>query len=159
MGNEQFIEEQTNIYETGCKDCIHAPICEYCADRLENFRLPAEPHNCVMYHDSLDGVNKETQTAEGFKYNSPYECTVVGMLSPDYKERFKAEYQQTKIRYEKLKAFNNKIEAAQLTRDTKSHCEEPKHDCPSYLLRDQEEAMGRYLHILEIRAVIEGIDL
>ena len=90
---------------------------------------------------------------------SPYEATVAGMLSPDYKERFKAEYQQTKIRYEKLKAFNARIEAAQLTRDMKSQCEEPKHDCPAYLLRDQEETMGRYLHILEIRAVIEGIEL
>ena len=31
--------------------------------------------------------------------------TVEGMTSPDYKERFKAEYRQTKIRYEKLKHF------------------------------------------------------
>lgn len=31
--------------------------------------------------------------------------TVDGMLSTDYKERFVAEYQQTKIRYEKLKSF------------------------------------------------------
>ena len=32
------------------------------------------------------------------------------MLSQDYKERFIAEYWQTKIRYEKLKHFNNIIE-------------------------------------------------
>lgn len=38
--------------------------------------------------------------------------TVELMNSEDYKERFKAEYYQTKIRYEKLKAFNNKIEAS-----------------------------------------------
>ena len=168
MGNEQFIEkandeavkDATDIYETGCKDCIHAPICEYCADRLENFRLPTDPHNCVMYHDSLDGVNEETKTAGGIKYNSPYECTVVGMLSPDYKERFKAEYQQTKIRYEKLKAFCNRIEAAMRTcpGDTK-RVAMPEHDCPLELLRDQQRAMGEYLHCLEIRAVIEGIDL
>ena len=36
--------------------------------------------------------------------------TVDGMLSTDYKERFVAEYQQTKIRYEKLKAFCNCVE-------------------------------------------------
>ena len=77
------------------------------------------------------------------------------MNSSDYKDRFCAEYAQTKIRYEKLKAFNNKIEAAYLTDDV----EMPKHDCPADLLRDQQRAMGRYLHILEVRAVIEGIDL
>ena len=76
------------------------------------------------------------------------------MMSEDYKERFKAEYTQTKIRYEKLKDFCNRIEAAQMT------CNEPtKHDCPLGLLRDQQRAMGEYLHILEIRAIIEGVEL
>lgn len=37
------------------------------------------------------------------------------MVSTDYKERFKAEYLQTKIRYEKLKNFNTRIEAARRT--------------------------------------------
>lgn len=87
--------------------------------------------------------------------------TIEKMQSADYKERFIAEYQQTKIRYEKLKAFNTKIEAAEMARDMrlKNPKEEPKHDCPAFLLRDQQEVMGRYLHILEVRAVIEGIDL
>jgi hypothetical protein len=35
----------------------------------------------------------------------------------------------------------------------------PEHDCPDFLLRDQEKAMAEYLHILELRAVIEGIIL
>lgn len=91
---------------------------------------------------------------------SPYQATVDGMLSPDYKARFKAEYQQTKIRYEKLKAFCNRIEAAMRTcpGDTK-RIQMPEHDCPLDLLRDQQRAMGEYLHCLEIRAVIEGIEL
>ena len=38
--------------------------------------------------------------------------TVKMMNSDDYKERFRVEYYQTKIRYEKLKKFNTKIEAA-----------------------------------------------
>ena len=41
--------------------------------------------------------------------------TAKGMESSDYKVRFAAEYWQTKIRYEKLKAFNNKLEAARRT--------------------------------------------
>lgn len=97
---------------------------------------------------------------------SPLADTVEGMLHPDYKERFKAEYQQTKIRYEKLKAFNTKIEAAERTGcyvtpfgDDLKKVEMPKHDCPSDMLRQQQSIMGEYLHILEVRAVIEGIDL
>lgn len=83
------------------------------------------------------------------------------MKSADYKERFKAEYYQTKIRYEKLKAFNTKIEAA---RRTQFSCQGavvdlPKHDCPDDLLLEQQTAMGQYLHILEVRAQIEGVEL
>jgi hypothetical protein len=88
-----------------------------------------------------------------------FKDTIEMMQSPDYKERFKAEYYQTKIRYEKLKAFNTKIEAAMMTVDMKIPLEEPKHDCPYHLLMDQQRAMGEYLHILKLRAVIEGIEL
>ena len=80
--------------------------------------------------------------------------TVEMMVDGDYKERFKAEYYQTKIRYEKLKAFNNRIEAANLMK-----MDEPEHDCPLELLKQQQRAMGEYLHVLEIRAVIEKIEL
>lgn len=87
--------------------------------------------------------------------------TVELMNSSDYKDRFCAEYAQTKIRYEKLKAYNNKIEAAQRTQDpfVKNKIEEPPHDCPAAMLCEQQSIMGSYLHILEVRAEIEGIDL
>lgn len=87
--------------------------------------------------------------------------TVQKMTSSDYKERFIAEYQQTKIRYEKLKNFCNKIEAASITihEGKVEPLEMPKHDCPLSLLRAQQRAMGEYIHFLEIRAVIEGVDL
>ena len=90
--------------------------------------------------------------------------TVELMESSDYKDRFVAEYAQTKIRYEKLKAFNNKIEAARRVLSNPFECRpkdivEPKHDCPEDLLREQQSVMGQYLHILEVRAEIEGIDL
>ena len=80
--------------------------------------------------------------------------TIEKMTSADYKERFIAEYQQTKIRYEKLKHFCDVIEASQLAK-----IEEPKHDCPLALLREQQRLMGQYLHILELRSIIENIDL
>lgn len=85
--------------------------------------------------------------------------TVELMNSEGYKDRFVAEYLQTKIRYEKLKAFNNKLEAAERTRYTDKKVEMPVHDCPLDLLREQQACMGQYLHFLEVRAVIEGIDL
>lgn len=81
------------------------------------------------------------------------------MCSADYKKRFIAEYWQTKIRYEKLKHFNNIIEASHYTQGMERSIVEPIHDCPAYLLREQQEAMGAYLRFLEIRAVIEEIDL
>ena len=80
--------------------------------------------------------------------------TIEQMTSEDYKERFKAEYLKTRIRWEKLKNFCNRIEAAEMMNK-----EQPKHDCPVWLLRDQQKAMGEYLHILELRAVIEEIEL
>lgn len=88
--------------------------------------------------------------------------TVKMMTSDDHKERFKAEYYQTKERYERLKAFNTKIEAATATAmsiGNKQKIEIPEHVCPDYLLCEQQHKMGEYLHILEVRAVIEGIEL
>ena len=72
------------------------------------------------------------------------------MTSGDYKDRFKAEYLQTKIRYEKLHRMIVKLEAGTLDF-------EPK--CSITLLREQARFMGEYLHILEIRAEIEKVDL
>lgn len=85
--------------------------------------------------------------------------TVHMMEDADYKERFKAEYYQTKIRYERLKEFNTKIEAAERTRFMPKPVKIPVHDCPEDILREQQNAMGNYLHILEVRAKIEEIEL
>lgn len=92
----------------------------------------------------------EPHRAPTFKLEDTYEK----MCSSDYKERFLAEYLQTKIRYEKLKRFCNKVDVAEMT-----HKEEPKHDCPLHLLRAQQKAMGEYLGTLELRAEIEGVEL
>lgn len=83
------------------------------------------------------------------------EDTIKLMNSSDYKERFMAEYWQTKIRYEKLKKFNNRIEAATISEKV----DMPLHDCPDHLLKEQQSFMGYYLNTLEVRAIIEGIDL
>ena len=81
------------------------------------------------------------------------------MQNADYKERFKAEYYQTKIRYEKLKHFTTVIRAAEMTGEMDNAVEMPEHDCPTHLLVAQQKTMRDYLDILEVRAVIEGIEL
>lgn len=76
--------------------------------------------------------------------------TAALMSSFDYKERFKAEYYQTKIRYEKLHNMCVKYEAGTLGFEP---------TCCLNLLTEQKRHMGNYLHCLEVRAEIEGIAL
>lgn len=76
--------------------------------------------------------------------------TITLMVSDDYKDRFKAEYYQTKIRYEKLHKMVVKAEAGTL---------EFTPTVPLELLIEQKSLMGQYLHKLEIRAEIEEIAL
>ena len=76
--------------------------------------------------------------------------TIELMNSNDYKERFKAEYLQTKIRYEKLHKMVIKYEAGTL---------EFEPSCSLKILKEQKSYMGNYLRILEIRAEIEKIEL
>lgn len=76
--------------------------------------------------------------------------TVDLMNSEDYNDRFKAEYFQTKIRYDKLHKMLVKRAAGTLDF-------EPK--CSVALLTEQKRYMGEYLRVLETRAEIEGVDL
>ena len=76
--------------------------------------------------------------------------TIENMQSADYKDRFKAEYQQTKIRYNKLHKMIVKAEAGAL---------EFVPTCPLALLKEQKASMGKYLYCLEVRAIMENIDL
>jgi hypothetical protein len=79
-----------------------------------------------------------------------FDHTIDMMRSPDYKERFKAEYYQTKIRYEKLHKMVIKAESGTLGFEP---------TCSLDLLMSQKRYMGEYLHCLEVRAEIEHIDL
>ena len=76
--------------------------------------------------------------------------TIEMMTSADYKERFKAEYWQTKIRYEKLHKICIKYEAGTLPFTP---------SCPLWILQEQKKHMGNYLKMLEIRAEMENVDL
>lgn len=78
------------------------------------------------------------------------EDTIGLMNSEDYKERFKAEYYQTKIRYDELHKMIIKYEAGTLGFEP---------TCPIDKLEDQAYYMDYYLKTLEVRAEIEQIEL
>jgi hypothetical protein len=80
----------------------------------------------------------------------PLKNTVDLMLSDNYKDRFRAEYYQTKERYQRLHLMIIKYEAGTL---------DFQPDCPLELLKRQAKAMGEYLYVLEMRAQLEEIDL
>ena len=72
------------------------------------------------------------------------------MNSNDYKERFKAEYLQLKIRTTGLKNMLEKWDNGSL---------EFNPTCPREIYDIQIKAMTDYLKVLEERAVIENVDL
>ena len=76
------------------------------------------------------------------------ESTIVLMTSPYYKERFKAEYFQLKIRVEKLKRMVQNWDNLTF-----------KPTCKKETYITQLDAMNIYLTILEYRAQIEDIEL
>lgn len=76
--------------------------------------------------------------------------TIEMMNSEDYKERFKAEYYQAKIRYDKLDKMTVKYEAGTLNFTP---------SCSLEILKEQKKYMGNYIRMLRIRAEIEKIEL
>lgn len=76
--------------------------------------------------------------------------TIEMMNSADYKERFKAEYQQVFIRHSKLTVMLDKWDKGEL--DFTPTC--PR---STYVL--QIRAMEDYIAVLQARAVMEDVDL
>ena len=127
-----------SILRNGFKDCVYMVDVEI-DSRKTKFAL------CNAAPNPDDCKEFEVQKDAG-----PLEFTIDLMRSGDYKERFKAEYHQTKIRYDKLHKMLIKAEAGTL---------DFKPTCSLSLLTDQKHFMGNYLHVLEVRAEIEGIEL
>ena len=76
--------------------------------------------------------------------------TVELMNSSDYKERFKAEYYQLKIRYDKLHNMFEKWDKNKLDFTP---------TCSRFTYARQLNAMAFYLKVLEERAVVEKVEL
>lgn len=76
--------------------------------------------------------------------------TVELMNSPDYRDRFVAEYKQLVIRYKRLREMLDKWDRDEL---------DFKPTCPRSTYNMQIKAMTDYIAVLEARAVMEGIVL
>ena len=76
--------------------------------------------------------------------------TVEMMNSTDYKERFKAEYMQLVIRLKGLESMLDKWDKGELSF---------KPTCPRSTYEMQKQYMVGYIAVLEMRAVMEGVDL
>lgn len=96
------------------------------------------------FQDNYKDNHKENNKVVTYTMND----AVKMVLSEDYKERFIAEYVETKIRYERL--HNIIIKWCAGKADFVTDIE---------LLEEQAKYMGNYLKTLEIRAVKEDIEL
>ncbi len=99
--------------------------------------------------------NKEEEVVMGTPIIKPKEYntlndTIELMNSADYKERFKGEYYQVKIRRDNLEKMLVKYEAKKLDFTPV---------CSIEVLQDQLYYMNEYIRVLKIRAEIEGIEL
>ena len=71
-------------------------------------------------------------------------------IKMDYKERMRNEYIELKDKYDKLHRMLVMHDASKLDFTP---------PCPIELLREQAATMGKYLYILETRALMEGVEL
>ncbi len=93
-------------------------------------------------------IKTEPKNGDNFNENTQQNETI--SIAPCWQERMQAEYHDLKTRYEKLHRMVTKYEAGTLDFTP---------NCSLDLLRQQKRHMGEYLHDLEIRAEVEGIEL
>lgn len=160
------MSHETRFYKISQNE--HDKLTIKCNERLD-FDIP-EDMNCLriftirreyfMVKEVLSDVQLEVvEVVESCKEktetkNENWCDRSIRRIQP-YEARMIREYQDLKDKYEKLKAINVKRE-----------CEDEwgiptgvQWKCPYELLREQQRVMGEYLHILEQRAIVEGLDL
>ena len=114
---------------------------------------PADEGYLVKYSDGYESWSPKKQFEEAYReYDSTkLPSTAILMNSNDYKDRFKAEYNQLAIRYKGLKTMLDQWG------DNETLPFEPT--CPRSTYNMQIKAMADYLAVLEARAVMESIEL
>ena len=126
-------------------------------NKYRGWEIPEDenPHDegyLVRYHDGYESWSPKKQFEEAYReYDATkLPSTAILMNSMDYKERFKAEYNQLAIRYKGLKAMLAKWDNGALNLEP---------TCPRSTYNMQIRAMTDYLAVLEARAVMENIVL
>lgn len=102
----------------------------------------------IVYIRERDGGVLTIDDIKQVKRKIELKDTAEFMCSDDYKYRFKAEYLQTQIRYDKLKRMFDNWDNLEF-----------KPTCPKEIYDIQLKAMRDYLNILEVRAKIEKVSL
>lgn len=115
---------------------------------IENEYKP-ENHECAL-KDAVNKVKELDKESKKGDEKMDLKDTVELMISPNWKDRFVAEYLQTKIRYEKLHKLIVKREVHKHGFDT---------PVPFESWKEQAYHMGLYLYELEKQAVLHGIEL
>lgn len=113
---------------------------------------PEDKGYLVRYSDGYVSWSPEYVFKESYREydENKLPSTSIGMMSEDYRERFKAEYKQLEIRINGLKEMLKKWD--ERTLDFKPTCPRSTYDI-------QIRAMKDYIAILEARAIIEKIKL
>ena len=122
----------------------------YNGDKVELYLDAYKKKENRCYGGNFTSACKNIASAASTDRTWELSDTAFMMLSPDYKERFKAEYIQLKIRLDKLSAMLEKHRAGSLSFIP---------TCPISLLEEQESVMKMYRSILLERAKIEGITI
>lgn len=178
-GKVFHIKRKDIVVETGCSGYAYG-------DTVTIYSVECPENTCAMYPHiiclgekripSIYNPNRLTgiytrESVEGFfkwyngkenKMNPKIETlsdTTDLMESKDYKDRFKAEYYQLKIRLEKLHLLTTEMEAGWDKKGDRFLYLEYTPDSDYDTLKTQEDAMTEYLHALERRSVMEGIKL
>lgn len=132
-------------------DCRECRSLEYYPDKKCCFNCKKYDTNCEALHYCGEDCPEWVSDAKPFNM-TPKELkdTKDMMISSDYTERFKAEYYQLKIRYEKLKNMLKQWVNGSLEYTPSSRIE---------IFNIQFSSMSNYLIALEMRAKDEGIVL
>lgn len=118
--------------------------------RGETTQNPSRDGFHIHYTDNdYDSWCPKDVFEKSYHLSNPLVDTALGMCHYDYKERFKAEINQLKVRYERLSEMCRMWDEGELKFTP---------TCPREIYDKQLAAMEAYFNILEIRAEFEGID-
>lgn len=110
----------------------------------------AEGYHVHYTNNDYDSWSPKAVFEDSYRKLDGLVDTALGMVSPDYKERFKAEYKQLKVRFDRLEAMCEAWDKNELRFNP---------TCSRETYDKQLSAMKDYLLILEERAAIEGVEL